>query len=206
MSEYGSDRRINVTRLWSGGLATAVVAALVILVGTLVARGILHVPVLAPEEAGYFGDATTAVYAGMAAAAALIATALLHLLLLSAPRPMTFFGWIVGLATVVAAVSPFAEVAPLGSQIATGAINAVTGIAIVSLLTSVGWSSFRSGRGTRRTHRDDGTVPGTGYGGGNGYGTGYRNAVDRSTRPIRRYDGRHHRDGDTNADTRIERD
>ncbi|GAA1984161.1 hypothetical protein GCM10009799_06980 [Nocardiopsis rhodophaea] len=196
MSEYGNDRRINVTRLWSGGLATAVVAGLLILVGTLVARGVLQIPVLAPEEAGYFGDAGTGVYAAMAAAAALIATALLHLLLLSAPRPMTFFGWIVGLATIVAAVSPFTQSASLASQIATGVINAVTGIAIISLLTSVGGSSVRPNRGTRRTHREDGTVPGTGY------SSGYRDATERPTRP---YGGRH-RDHEPDADTRIERD
>ena len=38
---------------------------------------------------------------------ALLATALLHVLLLGTPRPFTFFAWITGLADVVAAAAPF---------------------------------------------------------------------------------------------------
>jgi hypothetical protein len=38
--------------LWTGGLATAVVAALVAVVGVLVARGLFDVPVLAPHRGG----------------------------------------------------------------------------------------------------------------------------------------------------------
>ena len=45
MTEYGSDagrlRRVTAVRLWTGGLATAVVAALVIFVGTLLVNGLL---------------------------------------------------------------------------------------------------------------------------------------------------------------------
>ena len=50
----GADRRITVNagRLWTGGLATAVVAALVAVVGVLFARGLFDVPVLAPTEEG----------------------------------------------------------------------------------------------------------------------------------------------------------
>ncbi|MEE2045375.1 hypothetical protein Q7689_18695, partial [Nocardiopsis tropica] len=86
MTEFGRERPVNTTRLWSGGLATAVVAALVIFAGALVFRGVFDVPVLAPEEAGNLGDASTVAYALMAAVAALLATALMHLLLLSAPK------------------------------------------------------------------------------------------------------------------------
>ncbi|GAB2516633.1 DUF6069 family protein [Nocardiopsis aegyptia] len=137
MSEFGSERSVNAVRLWSGGLATAVVAALVILVGTLVIRGVMDIPVLAPEEAGYLGDAGTVVYALMAAVAALLATGLLHLLLVAAPRARAFFGWIIGLVTAVAAVTPFTQGAELPSQIATAVINLVAGIAIATLLSSV---------------------------------------------------------------------
>ena len=35
----GAQRRLNAGRLWTGGLATAVVAALVAVVGVLIARG-----------------------------------------------------------------------------------------------------------------------------------------------------------------------
>ncbi|MBE2999152.1 hypothetical protein IDM40_10620 [Nocardiopsis sp. HNM0947] len=138
MSEIGSERAVNVSRLWSGGLATAVVAALVILAGTLVFRGVFDIPVLAPEEAGYLGDTSTAAYALLAGVIALVATALLHMLLLSAPRALTFFGWIMGLAVAIAAVTPFSQVAEVPSQLATAVINLVAGIAIVTLLRSVG--------------------------------------------------------------------
>jgi hypothetical protein len=38
---------VDAARLWTGGLATAVVAALVALVGVLIARGLFDIPVLA---------------------------------------------------------------------------------------------------------------------------------------------------------------
>ncbi|MBR8740959.1 DUF6069 family protein [Nocardiopsis sp. MG754419] len=144
MNEHGSERAVDVTRLWSGGLATAVVAALVIFAGTLIVRGVFGIPVLAPEEAGHLGDAGTLGYALMAGLVALVATALLHMLLLSAPRALSFFGWIIGLATAIAAVTPFTQGAELSSQIFTGLINLVCGIAIASLLRGVGRSALIS--------------------------------------------------------------
>jgi len=142
MSEIGSERAVNVSRLWSGGLATAVVAILVIFAGTLIFRGVLDIPVLAPEEAGYLGDTSTAVYALLAGVIALVATALLQMLLLSAPRALTFFGWIMGLAIAIAAVTPFSQAAETSSQLATAVINLIAGIAIVTLLRSVGRTAF----------------------------------------------------------------
>ncbi|MBB4929502.1 hypothetical protein F4561_000322 [Lipingzhangella halophila] len=198
MNEYGGGRQLNIARLWSGGLATAVVAGLVILVGALVVRGILGIPVLAPEEAGYFGDAGTGVYAVLAALAALAATGLLHLLLISAPRPRTFFGWIVGLGTTVAVVSPFAQVASVPSQIATALINLVAGIAIATLLNSVAAGALaRRARRPADTSdaRDDENPRGTGY------HSGYRDALNGY--PTRHYGGRH-RSYDPNAQTRID--
>src|SRR5207249_12211135 len=41
-------RSVDAGRLWTGGVATALVAALVAVVGVLIARGLLEVPVLAP--------------------------------------------------------------------------------------------------------------------------------------------------------------
>jgi hypothetical protein len=71
-------RSVDARRLWTGGAATALVAALVVLVGVLIARGLLDVPVLAPTSEGALGDASTFQLAGYAAAAALLATGLLH--------------------------------------------------------------------------------------------------------------------------------
>ncbi len=77
--------KLDAGRLWTGGLATAAVAALVAVVGVLIARGLFDVPVLAPTGEGTLGDASTARLAGLAALAALLATGLLHLLLLTTP-------------------------------------------------------------------------------------------------------------------------
>ena len=81
-----------------------IVGALAVLAGVLITRGVLGIPVLAPKAASDFGDSSTAVYAGLAAGCALLATALLHVLLLGTPRPFMFFTWITGLADVVAGV------------------------------------------------------------------------------------------------------
>ena len=128
-----SDRTIDARQLWSGGAATAVVAALIALAGILVCRWLFNVPILAPRQDGAWGDASTAEYA-FAAAAALVATAIMHLLLIAAPRPQMFFTWIIGLATVIAVVYPFSTTAPLSQKVATAVINLVLGTAIGSLI------------------------------------------------------------------------
>ena len=58
-------------------------------------------------------------YAIAAAAAALAATAIMHLLLIATPRPQLFFTWIIALATVIAMAYPFSTAAPLSQKAAT---------------------------------------------------------------------------------------
>ena len=101
-------------------MATAVVAGLIALVGILVCRWLFKVPILSPSREGAWGNASTAGYVFASAAVALAATGLMHLLLLSTPYPRVFFGWIIGLATVVAVVFPFSTTAPLSQKFATG--------------------------------------------------------------------------------------
>jgi hypothetical protein len=139
-----TSRTVDAGRLWTGGVATAVVAALVALVGVLLCRGLLEVPVLAPTDQGTLGGAGTWRLVGLAALAALVATGLLHLLLLSTPRPLRFFGWIVTLATVAAVLAPFLTDADLDEQVATAAVYLAVGIAIGSLLSGVGRSAMRA--------------------------------------------------------------
>ncbi len=95
-----------------------------------IARGILGIPVLAPKAAGSFGSSTTAVYAAVAAAGALLATGLLHILL---PRPLSFFTWITELADLILVVAPFSQPASLPSKVFTAVINLVAGVAVISL-------------------------------------------------------------------------
>jgi hypothetical protein len=134
-------RAVNAGRLWTGGVATALVAALVALVGVLIARGLLDVPVLGPTDEGTLGNANTLRLAVLAALAALLATGLLHLLLLSTPQPRRFFSWIMALATVAAALAPFLTDADLDEQVATAAIYLAIGVAIGSLLSGVARSA-----------------------------------------------------------------
>ncbi len=135
---------MDARQLWSGGVATAVVAGLIALVGVLVCRWLFHIPILAPKRYGAYGDAHTTTLVLIAAAAALVATLLAHLLLLSTPRPMVFFGWIVGLVTVIVVVFPFRTGAALSHEIATAALYLIIGVAIGTLIAGVGERSVRT--------------------------------------------------------------
>ena len=130
-------RIVDSGRLWTGGLMAGVVAAGVAVVGLLVARGILDVPVLVQED-GALVDASTWWYAGASFVAAVAATALMHLLLASAPQPYRFFGWIVGLAVAAAALVPFTTGAERSSQVATSLLNLAIGLCIASIVGGVG--------------------------------------------------------------------
>jgi len=132
MSNY-----VDARKLWAGGVATAIVAGLIAVAGILIARGLFDVPILAPKGEGVWGDADTAKYALWCALGALVATGLLHLLLVTTPRPLRFFKWIIALATLVAAVAPFGTSGSTESKIATAVINLVIGIAIGALLSGV---------------------------------------------------------------------
>ena len=49
-------RSVDARQLWTGGAATAVVAALIALVGILVCRWLFDVPLLAPRQDGAWGN------------------------------------------------------------------------------------------------------------------------------------------------------
>jgi hypothetical protein len=134
---------VNGGRLWAGGAATALVAALIAIVGILLTRGLFDVPILAPKGEGVWGNASTGWYAVGAAAAALVATGLMHVLLLTTPRPLLFFAWVVGLATVGAMLAPFITDASLASRLSTAVLNCVLGAAIGSLVTGTARTAIR---------------------------------------------------------------
>jgi hypothetical protein len=133
--------RVDSRKLWSGGVASAAVAALAALAGVLVARWLFGLPVLAPASDGTYGDVRTTALVLVAAASALVATGLVHLLMMSTPRPFLFFGWIVALVTTLAVVYPFSTTAPLGAKVATAAVALGIGAMIGTL---VGGAAARS--------------------------------------------------------------
>lgn len=151
-SAAGSAPRVNSGRLWAGGMATAAVAALVAIVGILLARGVFDLAVLAPEGEGVWGDADTWRYAGLAAVAALLATGLIHLLILYTPSPLRFFRWVVALVTLAGVLAPFAAERSWAS-VATAVINLALGITIGTLVSGVARSATDISPGDRRPYR-----------------------------------------------------
>ena len=162
-----NDARTNRVRpdsaqFWAGAVATAVVAALVALVGILVCRWTLGIPILAPAGDGAWGNAHTGEYVLLAALIAIVAAGVLYLLVLGTPQPGMFFDWIMGLSTLVAVVFPFSTGAALDQKAATAVVDLVLGIAITSLLTAVAARAIR-----RRVPPAYPAEPG--YRGGQGY-------------------------------------
>jgi Family of unknown function (DUF6069) len=132
---------VDAGRLWAGGVATAVVAALTAIVGLLIARGIFNVTVLEPKGQGIWGSASTATYAIVAALVALLATGLMHLLSLAVPAPGTFFSWIMVLLTAIAVVVPLTLNVSLEAKAATAAINLVIGLVITMVIHTMAASA-----------------------------------------------------------------
>jgi hypothetical protein len=136
---------VDAGRLWAGGAATAVVAALVALVGVLIGDAVLDLDMVEPPLLP-IGDSFAVRYAITAACLAVVATGLAHLLALTTPRPRAFFSWIVGLVTLVGVVLPFAMDGTLGGKLATSFVNLVLGLCILSLLSSVLVRTTRTAR------------------------------------------------------------
>ena len=127
---------IDTGRLWGGGVATGLVAALVALVGVLVCA-ILDVRLVRPALLLDVVDRFAGDYALTAFVLTLIATGVAHLVTLTTPRPRMFFSWIIGLATVAGVAAPFAIGDSKESQVATACINLALGITVLSLLGGV---------------------------------------------------------------------
>lgn len=124
-----------------------VVAAGVGIVCMLIIRLVLDIPVLAPGSGAPVVQHQSATVPIGAAVAALIATALLHLLLLTTPRPVSFFVAIGGLATAIMIVEVFLISGPWQEQVATAVMYAVIAVVTLSLLTGVARAaSQRRGR------------------------------------------------------------
>ncbi|WP_370963828.1 DUF6069 family protein [Amycolatopsis sp. cg9] len=131
-------------RLWAGGAATALVAALAAILAVIAADGLFGVPVLAPSGENAWSSVDIASYAAGAALAALAATGLLHLLLISTPRAKSFFVSIMLLATVIAVIVPVTLDSP--GRLATAAGNLLVGLVITGTLSGVAAAAVRPAR------------------------------------------------------------
>ena len=133
---------LDATRLWTGGLATAAVSAMIGFVGVLVLRAVA-VQLRFPVAGALNTDRGSVLLCTGAAIAALAATAIAHLLLVSTPRPLAYLGWIIGLATAAATVLPLTFGLPFATASAHGVLNLVIGLTIGSLAMGAAYSASR---------------------------------------------------------------
>ena len=137
------DVEVVAKRLWAGGVATALVAAGIAFVGVLIINSIFEVGIQTAGRSGALVDNASTVIPIAAGIAALASTALLHLLLLTTPRPATFFSAIVLLLVVVLVLQAFTADGTLGAHFATAILYAALGLAIISMLSGVSYTAVR---------------------------------------------------------------
>ncbi|MFF3066108.1 DUF6069 family protein [Oerskovia sp. NPDC057915] len=127
---------VEVGRFWAGAAATALVAALIGLVAVIILERIFSFTLVPPPD--IFSTAShQAAFAIDGAILALLAAGLLHVLILTTPRPRAFFGWIMALVIVVVTALPFAWTTDTTSAVLSGLVNLLIGVAVWSLLAGV---------------------------------------------------------------------
>jgi len=127
---------LEVGRFWAGALATVVVCALIGLVAAFLLTDVFDLELQPPPD--FFGSGSNLViWTVVGALFALIASIVLHLLVMSTPRPRTFFGWVVALGTVILAAAPFAGDFEVVPATLSALVWIIIGVATWSLLTGV---------------------------------------------------------------------
>ena len=134
---------LDATKLWTGGLATAAVAALAGLVGTLVIRVLFEYAPVGTAATHAFSTTNAGLPCLFAGVAALAATGVAHLLIVSTPDPLSYLGWIIGLSAAAAVVLPLLGGVPLAAAIAIAVVNLVIGLAIGSLVIGTAMAAPR---------------------------------------------------------------
>jgi Family of unknown function (DUF6069) len=147
VDQPGSQSRtiVDGARLWTGGGATTLIVALIVLVGVLVSR-VAGVPGLAGDETGTLATVLLAGYAVMWAGTTLLLTGALHLLLLLVPRPLQRFALVASALVLMAVVAPFTAGTSHVAALAAALINLVAGVTAEVLLLRVGRTAFQEGR------------------------------------------------------------
>jgi hypothetical protein len=127
--------RLDAGRYWAGAAATVLVCALLGFAASVVFDEVFDIGLYPPPDAAGVGD--DASWAAAGAIFALAAAVVLHLLVVIAPRPRMFFGWLVGLTTVILAVLPFAGNPDLLRGAMTALVWVILGLAVSSMLGAV---------------------------------------------------------------------
>jgi hypothetical protein len=127
--------KLDAGKYWAGAAATILVCALLGVAASVIFDDVFGVGLIPPPDVLGVGD--DASWAAAGAVFALISAAVLHILVMIAPSPRMFFGWLVGLATVILAVLPWTSSGdPLASAM-TSLVWVILGIATASLLGAV---------------------------------------------------------------------
>jgi len=137
---------VDLRKLWTGGVVAAVIVGGLAIAGFLLVHGMLHYPLRGVRGGGAVVYASMLGYAGGAALVALMATAAMHFLLVTTPRPRWFFRWLGGVGTAIAVLLPLALSQDLGARLATATVNLVLGLAIIALVLSTAAASLRPNR------------------------------------------------------------
>lgn len=130
-------------RLWAGGVATALVAAGVALIGVMVLHRVLDAPILSPGGLRQAADYAMVAFPVAAAVITLLATGLLHLLMATTPRASLFFGWIAALIMALVVLQVFLHDTEMLTKVETAAYYLLMGIAITTSLIGVSRSAVR---------------------------------------------------------------
>jgi hypothetical protein len=92
----------------------------------------------------------TGAYALAAAILTLIAAGILQLLSIVVPRPTWYFGWLVGVATLIGTLAPMTLDVDFNSKVATASMDLVMGIVVSVLITTTARNARTYRRSTRR--------------------------------------------------------
>ena len=128
------DWKVDGGRLWASGVATAVVAGLVAATVLFVGRSLVGVEILVAPPGGALEPLSYTKAFGLAAIMALVATAVLHLLLVVVPRGTAYFGWLTTLFLILSFGPIFSLSTPLEPKLWLVAIHTLTYAVIVTLL------------------------------------------------------------------------
>lgn len=132
----------SATKLWTGGVAAALIEALLAVVGFLVVKNILRMPILGVAPSGNTYSPTMAGYAFAGAVAAILATAVMHLLLVGTPRPLFYFGWVGALCTAILFLIPLGIRQDWSNVVPTAVINLIGGIVITVIVRGTAAASI----------------------------------------------------------------
>ncbi|XVQ08978.1 hypothetical protein ACQP1W_41555 [Spirillospora sp. CA-255316] len=134
---FSARPRVHARRLWACGAGTAMIVSALMFTGVALVRGGLGID--APVFVGARASTETAAlaYGVSALIASVQATALLHVLLAMAERPVRAFVCLGAMAVTLLTLLPLTLRIPASSAWATAALNLVGGVALVGLLAVV---------------------------------------------------------------------